>query len=45
MPSEDFTRWLRNATPETMSAGTQNPPAKEVAPAAPALILPGGVSA
>jgi predicted signal transduction protein with EAL and GGDEF domain len=46
MPSDDFSRWLRNATPEAMSAGTQNLPAPDIdVPAPPALILPGGVSA
>jgi diguanylate cyclase (GGDEF)-like protein len=46
MPSADFGHWLQNATPETMSAGMQNPPAPVIdEPTAPALILPAGVRA
>jgi len=46
MPSDDFGRWLRDATPETMSAGAKDPPAPvSELPAPPSLIIPGGVSA
>jgi len=46
MPSDDFGRWLRAATPETMSAGAQDSPAPVSRLPSPAsLVLPGGVSA
>ncbi len=46
MPSDDFARWLRDATPEKMRAGAQGAraPGSEW-PARPSLVIPGGVSA
>ena len=52
LPAVDFGHWLRNATPETMTAGTTPtqalpapPKPAAVAPIAPSLIVPGGVTA
>ena len=40
MPAADFNRWLRDATPESMSAGAQSPPGPSRASEPRALILP-----
>lgn len=45
IPAGEFGRWLDAATPETMAAGTQAAASAVERPRAPAVILPGGVTA